>query len=129
MKELGMFSLEKRRLRGDMISLFKYLKGCHTEEGQDLFSIVPECRTCNSGSKLKKDRFWLNIRKNFLTVRAVRQWNQLPRELVSAPTLEAFKKNLDKHQADMLSLHSCTEQGVGCDSLVGPFQLHFSMIL
>ena len=37
-----------------------------------------------------------------LPVRAVGQWNQLPQELVSAPTLEAFKKNLDNHLADML---------------------------
>ena len=51
LKELGKFSLEKRRLRGDMISLFKYLKRCHTEEGQDLFSILPECRTQNNGLK------------------------------------------------------------------------------
>ena len=71
LKELGMFSLEKRRLRGDMIALFKYLKGCHPEEGQDLFLIIPECRTHNNGLKLKETRFWLNIRKNLLTVRAV----------------------------------------------------------
>ena len=50
LKELGGFSLEKR-LRGDMIALFKDLKGCHTEEGQDLFLILPECRTWNHGLK------------------------------------------------------------------------------
>ena len=45
LKEVDMFSFEKRRLMGDMKTLFKYMKGCHTEEGQDLFSIIPECRT------------------------------------------------------------------------------------
>ena len=52
LKELSMFNLEKRRLREDMIALFKYLKGCHTEEGQDIFSIITECRTHNNGFKL-----------------------------------------------------------------------------
>ena len=73
LKELDMFSFEKRRLRNAMIALFKYLKGCHTEEGQDLFSIIPEYRTRNNGLKLKEARFQLNLKKNFLTVRAVRQ--------------------------------------------------------
>ena len=67
----GMFSLEKRRLRGDMIAPFKDLKGCPTEECQDLFSILPECRTRNNGLKLQEARFGLDIRKNFLADRAV----------------------------------------------------------
>ena len=85
-----------------MIALFQYLKGCHTEEGQDLFLILPECRTWNNGLKLQEARFWLDIRKNLLTVRAVLQWNQLPREVVASPTLEAFKRQLDSHLSVML---------------------------
>ena len=68
---MGMFSVEKIRLRGDMIALFKYLKGCHTEEGQDLFSIPTESRTWNNGFKLQDARFQLDIRRNIVTVRAV----------------------------------------------------------
>ena len=56
LKEMGMFSLAKRRLRRDD-STFQYLKGCHMEEGQDLFLIIPECRTCNNGFKLQEARF------------------------------------------------------------------------
>ena len=54
-----------------MIALFKYLKCCHTEEGQDLFSILPELRTQNNGLKVQETTFWLDVRKNILTVRAV----------------------------------------------------------
>ena len=92
LRELGMFSITKRRLREDMIAMFKYLKGCHVEEGAGLFSRAPETRTRSNGFKLQKKRFHLNIRKNFLTVRAVRQWNRL----VESP-LEVFKQRLDSH--------------------------------
>ena len=85
-----------------MIVLFNCLKGCHTEEGQDLFSILPECRTLNNGLKLQGARFQLDIRKNFLTVKAVQQWNQLPREVVGSPTLEEFKRQLDSRLSGML---------------------------
>ena len=85
-----------------MIALFKYLKCCHTEERQDLFLIIPECRTYNNRLKLQEARFCLNVRKNFLTLRAVWQWNQSTREVVCAPMLEAFKRNLDNQLADIL---------------------------
>ncbi|KFR14083.1 hypothetical protein N306_07893, partial [Opisthocomus hoazin] len=48
-----------------------------------------------NGSKLKKGRFRLDIRKKFFTMRVVKHWNRVPREAVDAPSLEMFKARLD----------------------------------
>jgi len=45
-------------------------------------------KTRENGFKLKEGRFRLDIWEIFLTVRMVRHWNRLPREVVDAPSLE-----------------------------------------
>ena len=91
LRELGLFSLEKRKLRGDLINMHKYLKEECTDRGGRLFSVVPSDRTGGNGHKRKHRRFLLNMRKHFVTVRVTEQWHRLPREVVESPLLEIFQ--------------------------------------
>ncbi|KAK4818642.1 hypothetical protein QYF61_016613 [Mycteria americana] len=80
--ELGLFSVEKRRLWGDLIAAFQYFKEAY------------QC-TRGNGFKLTEGRFRLDMRKKCFTTRVVKHWRRLPREVVDAPSLVTFKARLD----------------------------------
>ena len=52
--------------------------------------------------QLKEGRFRLGIRKKLFTIRVVKHWHRLPREVVGAPSLEAFKVRLDQALSNLM---------------------------
>ena len=82
LKKLGIYSLERRRLRGDLIETFKILTGRENVNYSKFFELAD----VTSG-----------LRQNFFSLRIVNEWNKLPQEVVKAPLINTFKNRLDRH--------------------------------
>jgi len=115
LRELGLFSLEKKRLQGDLIVAFQLLKGACKKDENRLFSRACCNRTRSNGFKLKEGRFRLDKRKNFFTMRVVKHWHRLPTEVVGAPSLETFKVRLDRALRNLIYLKMSLLNAGGLD--------------
>ena len=71
LRELGLCSLEKRRLWGDHTVAFQYLKGAYKQEGEQLFMRMAGDWTRGNSFKLRQERFRLDIRRKLFTQRVV----------------------------------------------------------
>jgi hypothetical protein len=97
LKRLKLPTLAYRRSRGDMIEAYKLTHGIYDPK---LPNILPKCHTPIStrghNLKLLKRRPRLEIRKNTFSYRIVEPWNGLPHSVVNAPSMESFKRRLDR---------------------------------
>ena len=74
---------------------FQYSKGACKQEGERLFTRVDSDSRRRNGLELRQSRFRLDIRRKFFTQSVVMHCNRLPKEVVDAPSLGAFKARLD----------------------------------
>ena len=90
LERTGLYSLECRRQRGDLIETFKILKGLEEIRAEKLFTISQY-----PSLKLFKARSKTDIRKNFFSQRSVNLWNSLPENIKATKTVVSFKASLD----------------------------------
>ena len=97
LKITGLTTLEERRNRGDMLEVFKTIKGINKLDYRKLFSLLNNTHTRGHSLKLTKTRSRLDCRKNFFSCRVIDRWNSLPKHVVEAETVNSFKSRCDKH--------------------------------
>lgn len=97
LKKLNLPTLKYRRIRGDMIEIFKILSAKYDKRVSDFIPLHKSERyTRGHQYKIKKEQIRLNVRKNSFVCRSVDLWNSLPPTVVGAPTVKAFEARLDK---------------------------------
>ena len=101
LKAAGLIALDKRRERGDLIQVFKLIKGFDKVDYKHFFQLSTDRRTRGHKLRLVKVRSRLEIRRNFFSQRVVNSWNELPDIVVEAETVNSFKNRLDKHWSEI----------------------------
>ena len=96
LKELNLFSLSRRRIRGDLIEVYKIIRGFDNINPNDYFDFNYSRITRNNGFKIVSKRFNTNEAKHFFFNRVVNIWNALPCDIVECTSVESFKTRLDK---------------------------------
>ena len=94
-----MFSLRRRRLRGNMIKVFKRIQGIDKVNLGKLFCIGEDKRKENIDCLKIRSHINSNIRLKFYTSRIISYWNHLTDEVVSCKSLSIFKIRLNEFMA------------------------------
>ena len=113
LRELGLFSLEKRRLQGDLREAFQYLKGWYKKEGDRLVSSICCDRTRGNDFKLKEGKCRLDIRKKFSIQRLCSDMRFLYSGYVECPEKKYLYEASPKHEPETSVIAQMGEEGCG----------------
>ncbi|PKU37403.1 hypothetical protein llap_12292 [Limosa lapponica baueri] len=102
LRELGLFSLEKIRLQGDLIAAFQNLKGAYRKDGEGLFSRARSNTMSGNCFRLEQGRFRLDIRKKVLYNEGGETLEQVAQRCGAGPSLETFKVRLDEALSNLI---------------------------
>ena len=104
LKKFGLTSLKDRRVRGDMIEVYKLISGKEQIESGQFFTLADN-RYGLRGHELKiaKERARLDTRKFFFSQRVVNGWNRLPAHVVKVDTVNGFKNAYGHQYLDKIS--------------------------
>ena len=100
LKDLKLISLVQRRLRGQLIEVFKYLNRFNNVSPISLFDYDFNDRTRNNGKQLIVKRFNTSVAQHFFHINITTTWNALPHDVVNSGIVNTFKKHLDAHWED-----------------------------
>ena len=116
--KLGLPTLRFRRVRGDLIEIFKIITGIYDKSTSVELRFSTSTTTRGNRFKLATQCVKYDLRKYFFINRVTPIWNSLPDEVVTAPSVNSFKKRLDKFMSsqDMLYDWSCDITGTGSRS-------------
>jgi len=92
----GLPSLSKRRVRGDLIQMYKIATGQSKLNAGSMFTFSGNSVLRGHAKKLFKLRCNTKVRSHFFSNRLVDVWNGLPEAVVQASSVNGFKNNLDK---------------------------------
>jgi hypothetical protein len=97
--------LKYRRIRGDIIELYKIINNLYDSETTIEITYAPYTCTRGNSFKLFSQHSRYELRKHFFINRVTNIWNSLPNKVTSAPNLNAFKSQLDKFWANQEILY------------------------
>ena len=100
LKKLGLWSLEDRRIRADLIEVFNIIPGLSTVNFSTFFEYTTHEKTRGHPLKLNKNQVRTDLRQHFFSERVINTWNKLDSDIVCSSSLNIFKNHLERLHKD-----------------------------